>query len=116
MFAVKGALALTFVLVSTSLAGKFLSGFVGGRVSGFTKEESAVIGVSSIPQLSTTLAVAFAGFESGLIDESLVAAMVTLSMVTTFLGPVLIRYFTGKLSRKQRIPVFKEKTELSDTI
>ncbi|MFT5280876.1 MAG: Kef-type K+ transport system membrane component KefB [Flavobacteriaceae bacterium] len=113
---VKGALALTFVIVSVSLCSKFLSGFLGGRVSGFSRDESAVIGVSSIPQLSTTLAVAFAGFETGLIDDSLVTAMVMLSIVTTFVGPLLIKYFTGRLSKKARIPVFSENTKISDTM
>ncbi len=75
---------------------KFISGFVAGKVAGFSKSESSLIGASTIPQLSTTLAVVFAGFESGFIGQEFVTAMVVLSIVTTILGPLLVRFIKEK--------------------
>jgi Kef-type K+ transport system membrane component KefB len=84
------ALMLVFVVVGASVASKFISGFIAGRMSGFTERQSAIIGSATIPQLSTTLAVAFTGMELGLLDAKMVMAMTVLSMVTTFAGPFLI--------------------------
>jgi Kef-type K+ transport system membrane component KefB len=88
---VGGALLITIAVVAGSIGAKFVSGWVGGKVLRFSSRESALLGVSTIPQLSTTLAVAFTGFELGVLDEKLVTAMIVLSIVTTFLAPLLIR-------------------------
>lgn len=84
------AVMLIVIVVGASIASKFLSGFIAGRMSGFNERESAIIGSATMPQLSTTLAVAFTGYELGLIDSVMVMAMTVLSVVTTFAGPFLI--------------------------
>lgn len=85
-----GALLLTVAVVAGSMISKFASGWIGGRLSGFTSSESSMIGVATMPQLSTTLAVAFVGLEFDIIDHKLITAMVILSIVTTFAGPLLM--------------------------
>lgn len=89
-----GAVLLVAVIVLGSLISKFVSGWIGGRIAGFTSPQSLLVGASTIPQLSTTLAVVFAAAALGLLDQELVAAMVVLSTVTTFLGPLLIQVFS----------------------
>ena len=88
---VGGALLITIAVIGASIAAKFFSGWVGGKLLRFSNREASLIGVSTIPQLSTTLAVAFTGFELGVLDEKLVTAMIVLSIITTFLAPFLIR-------------------------
>jgi Kef-type K+ transport system membrane component KefB len=84
------ALMLVVVVVGASVLSKFLSGFAAGKLLGFRDRESALIGSSTIPQLSTTLAVAFTGLELGLLEPKMVMAMTVLSMVTTFAGPFMV--------------------------
>lgn len=106
-----GALLFVAVIVLGSIFSKFVSGWIGGRVSGFTSNESLLIGSSTIPQLSTTLAVAFTGAELGLLDQKLVTAMIVLSIVTTLLGPILIRLF----SKHAHTPSFLRLTKEENT-
>jgi len=82
---------LIAAVVVGSISSKFLSGFLAGRLSGFSLRESSIIGSATIPQLSTTLAVAFTGLELGLLDQPIVMAMAVLSMCTTFIGPLMIK-------------------------
>ncbi len=92
---------LLLLVIVGSISSKFIGGFIGARIAGFNTQESLLTGSATIPQLSTTLAAVFAGFEAGIIDEKLVAIMVFLSIVTTFVGPVLLRFMTLKINREK---------------
>ena len=100
-----GALLLTAAILIGSIGSKFASGWLGGRLIGFSSSKSALIGSSTIPQLSTTLAVAFVGYEFGLLDHRLITAMVILSIVTTFAGPLLM----SRVCPECRLPGKKRK-------
>jgi Kef-type K+ transport system membrane component KefB len=93
--------AATLTLVATivvgSIASKLISGWVGGRMVGFDKNQSLLFAVTSVPQLSTTLAVAFAALSLGYIDQKLIAAMVTLSIVTVIVSPTLMNLLGEKI-------------------
>jgi len=93
------ALLLTGAVLAGSIGSKFISGWVGGLLSGFNKSESLLVGASTIPQLSTTLAVAFIGLESGLLDQQLITAMIALSVLSTLVGSSLI----GLIIRSQNM-------------
>jgi Kef-type K+ transport system membrane component KefB len=94
---------LTSVLIFVSIAAKFLSGFVAGKILGYTTGESALIGSSTIAQLSTTLAATFSGYELGIIDDKLVNALVSLSVVTTIIGPALIKLSYTTFKHKEEV-------------
>lgn len=85
-----GAVALALALVFSSVFAKFISGSLGGLIVGLSKGESVFLGFATIPQLSTTLAVVFAGYQLGILDPKLNTAMVVLTMTTTFIGPFAI--------------------------
>jgi len=93
---------ITAVIVIGSVASKFISGFIAGKLRGFTTNESSIIGSSTMPQLSTTLAVAFIGLELNLLDHELILAMTALSIITTIAGPYMISMFIGKYKRRQK--------------
>jgi Kef-type K+ transport system membrane component KefB len=84
------ALSLVLAVVAASILAKFASGWLAAKACGFDSKESSLAGVSTIPQLSTTLAVAFVGLEMGLLDDSMITAMIILSIATTFIGPILM--------------------------
>ncbi|MDP3880737.1 MAG: cation:proton antiporter [bacterium] len=88
------ALVLTISVVSALIIAKFTGGWLGAKLSGLSNYNASFVGVATIPQLTTTLAVAFSGLEFGILDEKLVAALVVLSALTTFLGPFLVNQFT----------------------
>jgi Kef-type K+ transport system membrane component KefB len=81
-------------ILATSVLSKYLSGYFAAKFIGFSSKESKLFGVSSIPQLSTTLAVAFTGFELGIFGQEILTSMVLLSMSTAFIGPVLMNYYS----------------------
>lgn len=91
-----GAILLTGAIIIGSIGSKFFGGWLGGRLSGFTKTESSFIGASTIPQLSTTLAAVFTAYDLSLLEKDVVTALVMLSIITTLLAPVAIRIFSRK--------------------
>ena len=92
---------LVIFIVFGSVLSKFFSGFLGARLIGLNKRQASFFGVSSIPQLSTTLAASYTANRFGIISNELNTAFVVLSIVTTFIGPVLMsRFDTEKLVRE----------------
>ena len=83
-------LGLTAAIVIGSVVTKFGSGWIAGKLSRFSNKESLLIGVSTIPQLNVTLAIAATGFAFGLINQELLAAFIVLSIVTSLIAPKLI--------------------------
>lgn len=84
------AMLLAATIVTGTVAAKYVSGYTAGRIQGFDRAESSIIGSTSVPQLSTAIAVAYLGMETGLLDPQLVTAVIALSVVTTLTGPTLI--------------------------
>ncbi|GMQ94959.1 MAG: cation:proton antiporter [Patescibacteria group bacterium] len=101
---VGNALLITFVVVIGSVSAKFISGFIGGRLDGFSKDESALIGVATTPHLSTTLAAIFIGFKLGILDEKLLTAMIILSIITTLIAPTIMGKMAKRLDRRAASP------------
>ena len=84
-------LVLIAAVVLGSMLAKFVSGWVGARLSSFSNYEALTVGIATMPQLSTTLAVVFTAAELGLLQDDLIAAMVMLSIITTLTTPLLLR-------------------------
>ena len=80
-------LTIIFVLV----AAKFASGYVAGRIVGISKSHSAMFGVASTVQLTTSLAAGQAAFTLGIIDTALLTSIVLLSIITTIFSPILLK-------------------------
>jgi len=89
-----GELTLILVVVVGAILAKFVSGYIGGRLAGFKSKASTIVGVATVPQLSTTLAVVFSAVELGLLNDGLITAMVILSLATTLFAPLMLRILT----------------------
>lgn len=96
---VDGMVPLVAAIVGGSIAAKLISGWIGGLLVGFSSNQSLLFGISSVPQLSTTLAVALSAFSLGLIDEGLLTALVALSVITVMVSPTLINVFSAQMQR-----------------
>lgn len=81
---------LSIVLLGAAVFSKFASGYAGGRLLNFSPLESTTIGTSTIPRLSTTLAIAFTGFQNNLLSGELVTITILISVCTTFIGPLML--------------------------
>lgn len=82
------SLIITAAIVIASIASKLLSGTLAAKLVGFNWSQASFFGVTSVPQLSTTLAAAYTGFQLGVLSPQLVTAAVVLSVVTTIIAPI----------------------------
>lgn len=80
-------IVMASVIIGSAIISKFVSGFLAGKMDDFSPLESTIIGFATMPRLSTSLAVAVASFNAGLFDQTMVTIMITLTIVTTFIGP-----------------------------
>lgn len=80
---------LTVSVVGGLILSKFIAGFVAGTILGYNRTESSFIGVSAMPQLSTTLAVAFLGFGQGLLPAELLASVIAMVIITPVVAPII---------------------------
>ena len=95
---------LIISVVGGLILSKLLSGFIAGKLINLSNKDAFTFGTVSATQLTTTLAAAYAGFSLGLFDETLVTAVVTLSVVTNLLVPITMRMFLDtKVSGVRRI-------------
>jgi len=105
VFLLERSVLLTYFIVIGLISSKIVSGWIGGRLIKFSGKESLLIGVSTVPQLSTTLATAFAALEFGLLNQEIITSLVVLSIVTTFAVPLAIKLIIS--SRKFSIKSLK---------
>ena len=87
---------LLVVVVAGSMLAKVFSGWLGARVNGFDHKEALTVGFATMPQLSTTLAVVFTAVELGLLQDELVTAMVILSVATTLVSPIAVKWIAER--------------------
>ncbi len=99
---------LITAIVIGSMTAKFSSGFIASKIIGFTNRESALIGASSIPQLSITLAVAFIGLQLGLVNEEIIAGLIALTITSTIIAPTIIAIIMKSFT-PQKISLTQEK-------
>ncbi len=71
---------------------KLFSGYISGRLSNLDHKESSVFGIVSTSQLTTTLAATYAAVGLGLIDNLVFTAILVLSIVTTILAPLMLKW------------------------
>ena len=103
----KETVLLTLIIILGAVISKYFSGWLGAKLAGIHSPESSLVGVSTIPQLSTTLATVFVGSEMGLLNSSLVTSLIILSIVTTFIGPFYMRFFAKLMNKHVRTALHK---------
>jgi len=89
------ALALVIMVTLGLILSKTLSGYLAARFIRFSKRKALFVGLSTTPQVSTSLAAAFTAYQLGIIDVNLQTSIVILSIITVLLAPIAL----GHLSR-----------------
>lgn len=92
------SLGITAAIVFGLIGAKVLSGLIAGHLHKFTTRASILMGFATIPQLSTTLATAFAASEFGLVNTDVITALVVLTIITTLISPLAIKLIAPGLS------------------
>jgi len=83
-------------LILGLMISKFVSGYIGGKLAKLNSKESKIFGSISMTQLTTTLAVTYAAADLGILDSTLTTTIIILSLITTFVGPILASYIGKK--------------------
>ncbi|HEX4931087.1 MAG TPA: cation:proton antiporter [Gaiellaceae bacterium] len=82
--------ALTLLLITVAIAGKFLGAMLAARYGGFSLRDSAAIGALMNTRGLTELIVLNIGLDLGVISTQLFTMLVVMALVTTFMaGPIL---------------------------
>jgi len=96
----KAALTTILIIVVCLISSKVVSGWLGAKINNFSNKASLFIGISTLPQLSTSLAVAVSSLKLDLLDKNLFSAIVVLSIVTTLITPLCLKLvFKGSDSK-----------------
>ncbi len=106
---IREVLLLVLIIVFGSLISKFGSAWLTARLRGYTNTQSSLIGASVLPQLTTTLAVVFVGSQLGILSPMLVTSMIFLSIITTFLGPMLAKNLADRIKIDYKNLLINEK-------
>ncbi len=83
---------IIIVLPIGLIISKILSGYLAARLSKMHKRDAGIFGVVTITQLTTTLAAAYAANAIGLLDNTLLTAMILVCVLTTLLVPFIVRF------------------------
>ena len=86
-------IVLAIVAVITKVGG----GYIGSRLTKFSKEESLAIAFLMNGRGMVELVIASIGFSSGIIDSTIFSITVTIGWVTTILAPILSRPYVMKI-------------------
>ncbi len=97
--AAQNIVLLVLIILLGSMLSKFASGWISGKIVGFTSLQSTLVGGTCIPQLSTTLAVITIGQQYNLLPEELVTTLIILSVVTIFVSPLAVNRSAEKVRK-----------------
>jgi len=91
-----GNFDITEILMVSLIVGlilsKFFSGYIAAKIVKLTNKQASIYSISTIPQLTTTLAVTYAAASTGILDDLLVTSLILLSIITTIISPILLKY------------------------
>ena len=90
-------LALTVVAAATKIIGCGLP----ARLFGYNIKDSAIIGIGMMPRGEVAMIVALIGLSKEWIQQDTYAALVTMSLLTTIIPPLVLRNWLFKSRKKQ---------------
>jgi len=99
---------LVAAVVTSLFATKFLAAWLAGRRIGYTKKDRVLIGSLTVPQVSSTLAVALVAYESmnaageRLIDDAILNSVLVLMVVTAVVGTILSEYIGKRIALEEQ--------------
>lgn len=83
---------LVAVVTTVAFLGKIIGGAIGGYAAGFRGRELAALGVGLNARGMMELLLADIGLQAGIITQTLYAAIVFMTLVTTVCAPILLKF------------------------
>lgn len=100
---------ILLIVLSVAVAGKLFGGYIGGRLGGFSRAESAALGVGMNARGAMELVLALLGLSAGIVSIELYSIIVMMAVVTTLMTPPLLR------AMARFIPLSPEEAERLET-
>jgi Kef-type K+ transport system membrane component KefB len=85
------------ILAIVAVLSKVGGGYIGSKLTKFTKEESLAIAFLMNGRGMVELVIASIGFSSGIIDSTIFSITVTIGWATTIMAPILSRPYVQKI-------------------
>jgi Kef-type K+ transport system membrane component KefB len=79
------------VVLSAAVVSKLVGGYVGGRLSGFSRAEAGALGIGMNARGAMGLVLALLGLSSGIVSTDLYSIIVVTAAATTLMTPPLLR-------------------------
>jgi Kef-type K+ transport system membrane component KefB len=109
---------LVAAIVLTVSVTKLLAAWLAGKILSYANKERALIGALTIPQVSSTLAVALVAYESmntageRLIDDALLNSILVLMVVSTVAGTIMAEFIGKQVAETEKIQISPERNIL----
>ena len=81
------------LLLIVGIAGKWLGGGIGARLTGFNTHSSIAIGAGMISRGEVALIIAATGLQTGLLHPEYFTSVIIVVIITTLVTPPLLKYF-----------------------
>lgn len=81
---------LVVLLVLVAVGGKVAGGYTGGRRIGLPDRDASFLGIASSARLAISVTVTYAGFKAGLVDATLLTAVVLVAVGSSILAPLVL--------------------------
>jgi Kef-type K+ transport system membrane component KefB len=95
--AIVDASAFAAVIVVVAILGKMIGCGLGIRLSGFSRAESAVVGIAMVPRAGIELVLIKLGLDAGIFGDHVVSSLLLMVIVTTMLTPPLLNFALRRL-------------------
>ena len=114
-----GKFQFTGLMLGGAIAGKGLASWISGALFGYRRPQILMMWSLTMPKVAATLATAFIGFQAGLLNQTVLNAVLAVMVVTATLGPILTERSVIGLTKTQQgmVPTsFGEETAEQDGV
>ncbi len=84
-------LEITLIILITAILSKLISGYIGLKVIRFDNKNSFLGAILTIPKISASLVAATIGLQLGIINNNIFIAIITLSVFTSTIVPIIFK-------------------------
>ena len=114
-----GKFQFTGLMLGGAIAGKGLASWITGALFGYRRPQILMMWSLTMPKVAATLATAFIGYQAGLLNQTVLNAVLAVMVVTATLGPILTERSVIGLTKTQKgmVPTsFGEETAEQDGV
>ena len=97
-----GKFQFTGLMLGGAIAGKGLASWISGALFGYSRSQILMMWSLTMPKVAATLATAFIGYQAGLLNQTVLNAVLAVMVVTATLGPILTERSVIGITRTQK--------------